>query len=161
MSSVQDGYAIPEGSMTRCILVWATFGASLSVASLRGVEPQSNVLSVSLGHDQKIECIWIEAGRFQMGSPFSDPLAEPGEKPQREVYIENGFYLGRRAVTFGQFQEFVLDTGYRTDAETETRPRWRGGHGFNADKNKFEGWFRSIPGGTLAGRSPTRTRWAT
>jgi formylglycine-generating enzyme required for sulfatase activity len=44
-------------------------------------------------------------------------------------------------VTFGQFQEFVLDTGYRTDADTDTRPGRHGGHGFNFVRNRFEGWF--------------------
>jgi formylglycine-generating enzyme required for sulfatase activity len=76
-----------------------------------------------------------------MGAPDSDKDAYPEDKPQREVRIENAFYLGRTTVTFGQFQEFVLDTGYQTDAERDRRPKYRGGHGFNVDRNRFEGYF--------------------
>ncbi|MBD2705080.1 SUMF1/EgtB/PvdO family nonheme iron enzyme [Spirosoma sp. BT702] len=35
----------------------------------------------------------------------------------------------------------MLEEGYLTDAEKELRPAWRGGHGFNTDKHKFEGLF--------------------
>jgi formylglycine-generating enzyme required for sulfatase activity len=76
-----------------------------------------------------------------MGAPESDKDAYPEDKPQREIRIDNAFYIGRTTVTFGQFQEFVLDTGYQTDAERDRRPRYRGGHGFNVDRNRFEGYF--------------------
>jgi formylglycine-generating enzyme required for sulfatase activity len=61
-------------------------------------------------------------------------LAESDEKAQRLVKIEHGFYLGRTTVTVGQFRQFVLETGYKTDAETDQRSRYQGGHGYNATR---------------------------
>ena len=113
----------------------------LATTALAWMTQSNNALSLSLGHNQQLEFVWIAPGRFQMGSPAKDKLADEEEKPQKEVQIEKGFYLGRTAVTFGQFQEFILDSGYRTDAETELRPNWRGGHGFNTERGRFEGLF--------------------
>jgi formylglycine-generating enzyme required for sulfatase activity len=76
-----------------------------------------------------------------MGAPDFDKDANVEDKPQREVEIKYAFYIGRTTVTFGQFQEFVLDTGYQTDAERDQRPNYHGGHGFNVDRNRFEGYF--------------------
>ena len=103
--------------------------------------PQGKTLTLRLDGGLTFECLRIEPGRFLMGAPDSDKDALPEDKPQHEVRIANAFYLGRTTVTFGQFQEFVLDTGYRTDAERDRRPNYRGGHGFNVDRNRFEGWF--------------------
>jgi formylglycine-generating enzyme required for sulfatase activity len=103
--------------------------------------PLAKTLTLRLDGGLTFECLRIEPGRFLMGSPDSDKDALPEEKPQREVQIENAFYLGRTTVTFGQFHEFVLDTGYRTDAERDRRPKYRGGHGFNVNRNRFEGYF--------------------
>jgi formylglycine-generating enzyme required for sulfatase activity len=72
-----------------------------------------------------------------MGSPASDQYAEDDEKPQRETRIEKGFFLGRTTVKLGQFRAFVRETGYKTDAEADGR----GGHGWNAGQNRFNGWF--------------------
>jgi formylglycine-generating enzyme required for sulfatase activity len=88
-----------------------------------------------------MELVRIEPGRFLMGASDSDRLAEKAERPRREVRIAKGFYLGRTTVTVGQFQEFALDAGYRTDAERDARPGRRGGHGFDAERGRFEGWF--------------------
>lgn len=101
----------------------------------------SNSLSLPLGQSQKMDFVWIKPGEFQMGSPSSDDLAEADEKPQRRVRIERGFYLARTTVTLGQFRQFVQETGYKTDAETDTRPGRRGGHGFSAERGRLEGWF--------------------
>jgi formylglycine-generating enzyme required for sulfatase activity len=101
----------------------------------------AKTLTLRLDGGLTFECLRIEPGRFMMGSSDSDKDALPEEKPQREVQIENAFYIGRTTVKFGQFQEFILDTGYRTEAERDRRPNYRGGHGFNVDRNRFEGWF--------------------
>src|SRR5262245_29681205 len=110
----------------------------LVVATTAWADPPAKQASLSLTDKLKVEFIWIEPGKFQMGSPATDKYADEGEKPQREVRIEKGYYLGRTPVTFGQFHEFVLDTEYRSDAEKDRRTP--GGHGFNNDRNTFEGW---------------------
>ncbi|SEI83572.1 Formylglycine-generating enzyme, required for sulfatase activity, contains SUMF1/FGE domain [Dyadobacter sp. SG02] len=119
----------------------------IGVAPASLVSAQNNPLpaqtqTIPLGNNQHIELIYIQPGQFRMGSPASDSLADEVEKPQKDRKIERGFYLGRTTVTFGQFQEFILDSEeYRTDAEKEVRPAWRGGHGYNSEKQKFEGLF--------------------
>ena len=47
--------------------------------------------------------IWIEPGTFTMGSPDSDDRAKSHEKPQHEVTITEGFYLGKYEVTQAQW----------------------------------------------------------
>ena len=104
-------------------------------------EANTNQLSLRVGAVQAFEFIWIKPGQFVMGAPESDKLAEAAEKPQRLVRIEHGFYLGRTTVTLGQFRQFVQETGYKTDAETDQRPHYRGAHGYNATRHRFEGYF--------------------
>jgi len=52
----------------------------------------------------------IPIGEFQMGSPASDTLARPGEKPQKLVKIAKAFYLSAFEVTQQQFEK-VMGTG--------------------------------------------------
>ena len=56
--------------------------------------------------------VYIPAGEFKMGS--NDGLS--GEKPVHKVYLD-GYWMGKYPVTKGQFENFVKDTGYVTDAE--------------------------------------------
>lgn len=79
----------------------------------------------------------LKAGEYIMGADTSDQYAHPIEKPQHNVSITQSFYMGSTPVTVGQFKAFVDETGYRTEAEYDGK----GGHGYNADKNKFEGLF--------------------
>jgi formylglycine-generating enzyme required for sulfatase activity len=60
------------------------------VAATAWADPPEKRLSLPLDHDQKLEFVWIEPGRFRMGSPDSDALAYETEKPLREVRIEKG-----------------------------------------------------------------------
>ncbi len=75
----------------------------------------------------------VPAGTFMMGSSAKDtvgatlpPSPEQDvpsgeiyrcERPRHRVKITKPFYLGTFDVTRGQFQRFVKDTGYKTDAE--------------------------------------------
>jgi formylglycine-generating enzyme required for sulfatase activity len=104
-------------------------------------DPPDKILTLRLEGGLIFECLRIEPGRFMMGAPDSDKDACPEEKPQREVQIEKAFYIGGTTVTFGQFEEFVLHSVYQTDAERDRRPKYHGGHGFNVDRNRFEGYF--------------------
>jgi formylglycine-generating enzyme required for sulfatase activity len=64
-----------------------------------------------------MELALIPAGEFLMGSPDSDPAAQPNEKPRHLVRITRPFLFGVREVTVGQFRRFVDETGYRTEGE--------------------------------------------
>ncbi len=58
----------------------------------------------------------IEAGTFQMGAEDSEIWEADGESPVREVRLD-AFLIDQCAVTNRDFEEFVADTGYRTEAE--------------------------------------------
>lgn len=60
----------------------------------------------------------IPAGEFMMGSPKSEPDRRSDEL-QHHVRITMPFYLGCHEVTVAQFDAFVDDTGYVTEAEKD------------------------------------------
>ncbi|HXP83254.1 MAG TPA: SUMF1/EgtB/PvdO family nonheme iron enzyme [Bryobacteraceae bacterium] len=53
------------------------------------------------------EYVYIPPGKFKMGCVPADTRCEPGEKPQHEVTISKGFYLGRTEVEVRAYQRFV------------------------------------------------------
>ena len=56
--------------------------------------------------------VYVPGGEFTMGS--EDGL--DNEQPVRKVQLD-GYWIAKYPVTVAQFQEFVVDTGYLTDAE--------------------------------------------
>ena len=58
----------------------------------------------------------LPASVFRMGSEDKDVNAEDHEGPIREVKVDS-FEIATTSVTNAQFNEFVRDTGYQTDAE--------------------------------------------
>jgi formylglycine-generating enzyme required for sulfatase activity len=74
--------------------------------------------------------VLVPAGKFLMGSPDSDSDRYPNESPQHLVKITQPFYLGKFAVTRGQFQKFVEATGHQTEADKDGK----GGGRYDADK---------------------------
>lgn len=65
-----------------------------------------------------MEFIWIPAGCFNMGSPPSEQGRNPDEGPVHKVCLD-GFWMGRKEVTVGEFRSFVNAAGYATEAERE------------------------------------------
>lgn len=55
----------------------------------------------------KIATRWIPAGRFWMGAGNDDKEAYGDEKPQHEVTITRGFWMGETPVTQGQYQTIM------------------------------------------------------
>jgi formylglycine-generating enzyme required for sulfatase activity len=62
----------------------------------------------------------IAAGEFTMGSPASESERGVDEGPQRQVAIAP-FALGRSEVTVAEFRRFAEESGYKTEAERDTR----------------------------------------
>ncbi|WBL17687.1 formylglycine-generating enzyme family protein [Sutcliffiella sp. NC1] len=58
----------------------------------------------------------LPGGEFFMGTDSKIGYSRDGEGPRRKVYVKP-FAIDRYAVTNKQFQEFVKETGYVTDAE--------------------------------------------
>jgi eukaryotic-like serine/threonine-protein kinase len=63
--------------------------------------------------------ILIPPGEFLMGAPDSDADASPHEKPQHRVTLTKPFAIGATEVTNRQFRQFVVATGYVTQAESD------------------------------------------
>lgn len=59
----------------------------------------------------------ITGGQFQMGSPKNEAERDSDEK-QHSVTVKD-FELGKHEVTVGQFRQFIVASGYKTDAEKE------------------------------------------
>jgi hypothetical protein len=68
------------------------------------------------------EIVLVPPGRFLMGSPGSEAGRDLDESPLHEVGIGRGFWVGRYAVTVGEFAAFVkatdFDTGDRCNDKT-------------------------------------------
>jgi formylglycine-generating enzyme required for sulfatase activity len=63
----------------------------------------------------------VPAGEFTMGSPATEAGRGLDEGPQRQVSIAQAFALGRSEVTVAEFKRFAEETGYRTEAERDSR----------------------------------------
>jgi len=51
--------------------------------------------------------VWIPPGRFKMGSGDDDPEAGSDEKPQHEVVLTRGFWMGKYPVTQAEWQDVM------------------------------------------------------
>lgn len=73
---------------------------------------------------------YLESGKFQMGSkdsvealqklfPYEDKERFNDALTQHPVVLSRPFYIGQFEVTVDQFRTFVMDAGYRTEAEKD------------------------------------------
>lgn len=63
-----------------------------------------------------IDLILVSAGEFLQGSPVDEPGRGIDEN-QRTVRLTRDYYISKTAITRGQYERFVAETGYRTEAE--------------------------------------------
>jgi formylglycine-generating enzyme required for sulfatase activity len=95
----------------RCVwisaaLTWALTGCGADPASSGNQGPSTPVTekAFTLPGAVRLDMVWIEPGRFTMGSPGSEPFRDPNEGPQHQVTISKGFYLGKYEVTQRQWE---------------------------------------------------------
>ena len=110
--------------------VWhfAVVGPSTVVAQTGSVATQTESATtlVPLEPNINVELVWVAPGTFIQGSPETELGREPDEI-QHRVTISKGFYIGKYPITVEQFQSFVNQTRYKTEAERGTS----GGFGWN------------------------------
>lgn len=116
-TSVRPGSALPHTAEQNNRASHSTNGATLG-------EVFENSLQMRL--------VFIPPGEFEMGSPEVEEGRNKGEKLHR-VQLTKGYLLGAHPVTIGQFREFVLQSKYRTEAETDGK----GGFGWHEAKGLF------------------------
>jgi len=80
--------------------------------------------TINLGADITMELVYIPAGEFMMGSHSDANMGSIGynERPQHQVKISKGFWMGIYEVTNGQYQQFLKDSNY--DGEREANANY-------------------------------------
>jgi formylglycine-generating enzyme required for sulfatase activity/uncharacterized caspase-like protein len=87
------------------------------VAPRPEIRPSTGTVHRDRLHDgtQGPEMVFIRGGTFMMGSPENE--AGRGSNERRHRVSVGDVWIGRHAVTVGEFRRFVEASGHRTDAE--------------------------------------------
>ncbi len=105
-------------------LLLLTFLSAWLPAPGSTIDPQTGLQTRIVHRESGIVLVLIPAGKFQMGSPETEPDRGRGERQHLRI-IRQPFYMGETEVTVAQFRRFVNATKYLTDAERGTE---EGGH---------------------------------
>ena len=63
-----------------------------------------------------VNLVFAKGGTFTMGCTSEQSNCKDDEKPTHEVFL-NDFYIGKYLITVKQFQQFIDETDYLTDAD--------------------------------------------
>ena len=73
----------------------------------------NNASDSLLSRIKPIEMIWINSGKFTMGSPSEEIGRDPDEGPQTKVTITKGFAIGKYEVTNKLYYEITKETPFK------------------------------------------------
>lgn len=94
----------------------------IELARLYGRFRPGQIFSEPLaGGGEAPEMVVLAHGRFQMGSPESEPQRQENEGPRHEVAFARGFAIARNETTVADFRRFVVATKYRSLATRRGR----------------------------------------
>ncbi|MCB0290740.1 MAG: formylglycine-generating enzyme family protein [Calditrichaeota bacterium] len=68
-------------------------------------------------HERIPEFVFIKGGTFLMGSPVNE--VERRENETQHLVEVSDFYIGKYPVTVGQFEMFISESNYQTDADKD------------------------------------------
>lgn len=91
------------GGVAGALLI-ALSGAELVAAAGRNVPLEKEDYRIA---DFDLELIWVEAGKFSMGSPPTETGRDEAEGPQTRVTLSHGFWLGKTEVTQAQYEALI------------------------------------------------------
>ncbi|MDE3259282.1 MAG: SUMF1/EgtB/PvdO family nonheme iron enzyme [Gemmatimonadota bacterium] len=117
-------------------------------------------ITVTLPRGIKLEMVWIQPGRFIMGSPTTESKRDDDEGPQHEVTITKGFYLGKYEVTQEQW-EAVMNTRPWSTPGVEGDPRKAKFPAFNLSWREVNTFLRRLNEAQESEvfRLPTEAEW--
>ena len=104
------------------------------------------------------EMVWIPPGTFMMGSPDSDEMAGDSEKPQHEVKITKGFWLGKCVITQGQWESVMGTTPWSGEDYVQSNADHPAVHVSWEDMQEFIGKLNRAEGSEIY-RLPTEAEW--
>jgi len=85
--------------------------------------------------NELIEMVYVEGGNFNMGSNDGTDC----EKPIHEVMV-NSFWIGKYEVTVNLFNEFIKETGYKTDSDKDEGSYIWNNEKFDWEKRAWINW---------------------
>jgi len=128
-----------QGSLNMVSFAWLSIAivcvGSVTGGVARADEPAKGATKqAELGGEVALELVYIPPGEFMMGSTSAEKkwaigqeggarfssaggVRESFEGEPRPMRVKDGFWMGRTAVTVGQFRKFADATGFITDAE--------------------------------------------
>ncbi len=115
--------AVKSPKLFACILAascWLPATESNSDELAKGEKPTADAMrgkkagEVRDANALKLKLVWCPPGKFKMGSPDSAKDALPNEKPQIDVMLTRGFWLGPTEVTQGQWEGLMATTPWGT-----------------------------------------------
>src|SRR4051812_15850890 len=98
------------------LVVFGFISAFNLVTRTARADAPAPTVSLDLGGGVSLEAVYCPPGTFTQGSP-ADEKGRGADETQREVTLTRGFYVGRTAVTRGQWEQFVRETRFKSEAE--------------------------------------------
>jgi len=123
------------------------------------VDPrEDDELTVVLPGGGRMTFVWIESGRFRMGSPALEVGRYDREGPQHEAMISRGFYLGKTEITQEQWESVMGTTPWEGEDYVESNPQHPAVYISWDDVQLFIGRLNAAAGEEIY-RLPSEAEW--
>jgi len=109
---------------------------------------------------QPLALVWVEPGRFSMGSPLEEQLRRPNEDARTEVILSQGFWIARTETTQAAYTRLMRTnpSEFKDPQKPVENLTWREAVTFVERLNQIEAAAERLPAG-YAYRLPTEAEW--